>query len=63
MNLSQIETIRAESEAEATRIAAEFDTSNLTLETESLKPAKTDVKVELVALLWLPFDGRGEKAW
>jgi hypothetical protein len=60
---SQIETVRTDLEAQANEIAAQYDPNNLTLETESLKPTKTDVKVELVALLWLPFDGKGEKDW
>ena len=60
---TQIQAIQQDSEAEAARIAAQYETANLTLETETLKPAKTDVKVEMVALLWLPFDGRGERAW
>lgn len=60
---SQIQTLQQDLETQAAEIAAQFDTSAIALETESLKPAKTDVKVDLVALLWLPFDGRGEKAW
>lgn len=60
---AQIQAIQKEAEAGAAQIARQFDTSSIALETESLKPAKTDVKVDLVALLWLPFDGRGEKAW
>lgn len=59
----QIEGIKLELEAAAEDIARQFDASNLVLETETLKPTRTDVKVGLVALLWLPFDGRGEKAW
>jgi hypothetical protein len=30
---------------------------------ESLKHTNTDVKVTLVALLWLPYDERGNPAW
>jgi len=50
---SQIETVQKDLEAQADEIASQYDPANLTLETESLKPTKTDVKVELVALLWM----------
>jgi hypothetical protein len=60
---SEIETLQAEMEAEIAKITSAYETSALTLETESLKPTKTDVKVETVALLWLPCDARGERAW
>jgi hypothetical protein len=60
---AQIDTVRQEIETEASRIAEQYDPSTIALETESIKPTRADVKVELVALLWLPFDGRGEQAW
>ena len=60
---AEIETARAELEAGIATITASFDPATLPLETESIKPAKTDVKVQSVALLWLPCDARGEKAW
>jgi hypothetical protein len=50
---SQIETVQKDLEAQANEIASQYAPANLTLETESLKPTKTDVKVELVALLWV----------
>lgn len=59
----QIEIINQGLESQAKDISSQYDTNNLTLETESIKPARTDVKVDLVALLWLPFDERGEAAW
>jgi hypothetical protein len=59
----EIEALQAELEAEVSKITAAYDPAVLTLETESLKPAKSDVKVETVALLWLPCDARGERAW
>ena len=49
----EMETMRAELETEVRRIAAEYDISNLKLETEILKPTRTNVKVETVALLWM----------
>jgi hypothetical protein len=59
----EIAAIQAELEAGIQKLTESFDPSTLTLETESIKPSKTDVKVQSVALLWLPCDGRGEKAW
>jgi hypothetical protein len=58
-----IEAIQAELQAGIDKLAAAFDPAALALETESIKPARSDVKVRKVALLWLPFDGRGERAW
>lgn len=40
-----------------------FDISALKLESEFAKPTKTNVQVDLVALLWLPFDHDGNRAW
>ena len=60
---AEIEASKAELEAGIASITASFDPAALPLETESIKPAKTDVKVQTVALLWLPCDPRGEKAW
>ncbi len=54
---SQIASIKSDLEAQATQIAAQYDANNLSLETESLKPTKTDVKVELVGLLWVAVTG------
>jgi hypothetical protein len=50
----EMNTMQAELEAEAKRLAEEYDVSNLKFETETLKPTKADVKVERVALLWMP---------
>jgi hypothetical protein len=60
---SEIESIQTELEAGIAKITESYDPASLPLETESIKPTKTNVKVETVALLWLPCDGRGEKAW
>jgi hypothetical protein len=59
----EIAAIQADLEAGIEKIAAAFDPAALALETESIKPARTDVKVQKVALLWLPHDSRGERAW
>ena len=60
---AEIEAARGELEAGIAKITESFDPASLPLETEAIKPTKTDVKVETVALLWLPCDARGEKAW
>jgi hypothetical protein len=60
---SEIEAIHAEVAAGIAALAESFDPQSLPIETESIKPTKTDVKVETVGLLWLPSDGRGERAW
>lgn len=45
-------------ETEIERLKDQYDVSNLKLETESLKPTKASIKVEMVALLWVsPGDG------
>jgi hypothetical protein len=59
----EIADIQAGLEAEIAKLTASYDPAALALETESLKPTKADVKVDSVALLWLPFDARGERAW
>ncbi len=59
---AEIAEIKAELEAEIEKITASYDSDALTLESESIKPAKTDVKVNQVALLWLPCDARSERS-
>ena len=59
----EIEAIQAELEAGISKLTESFDAASLPLENESIKPTKADVKVLSVGLLWLPCDGRGEKAW
>lgn len=46
--------LQAELESEVSRIAEQYNTANLKLETETLKPTKTNIDVEQVALLWMP---------
>jgi hypothetical protein len=60
---AEIETLGKDLETEIAKLTSAHDPANLAIETESLKPTRTDVKVESVALLWLPFDSRGERAW
>jgi hypothetical protein len=59
----EIQAIQEELEAGIAKLTESFDPASLPLETESIKPTKSDVKVETVALLWLPCDARGEKSW
>ena len=59
----ELQTLQAEMEEEILKISASYDPAALVLETESIKPTKTDVKVGRVALLWLPYDSRGDQAW
>ncbi|MFT3991502.1 MAG: DUF87 domain-containing protein [Luteolibacter sp.] len=58
----QIEQIQKDLQTQMDQISTSYDPANLTLETESLRPAKTDVKVTAIALLWIPFDARGNRA-
>ena len=51
---AQIQTLQTELEAEIAKITGAYDPAAMPLETASLKPAKSDVKVDCVALLWLP---------
>ncbi len=60
---SEIEAIQSDLEEGIGKLTGSFDPASLPLETESIKLSKTDVKVDTVALLWLPSDARGEKAW
>jgi hypothetical protein len=58
----EIQALQEKLETEIAEISGSFDPSSLPLEIQILKPAKTDVKVQKVALLWLPQDARGGKA-
>jgi hypothetical protein len=59
----QMEELNRQLEAEIATLSQSYDPTALVLETESLKPTKTNVRVESIALLWLPYDARGERAW
>lgn len=60
---AEIAKAKTDLEDGISKLTESYDSSALVLETESIKPSKTDVKVQSVALLWLPFDARGEKSW
>jgi hypothetical protein len=59
----QIAELEGQLQAEIAKLSQAYDPAALALETETLKPAKTNVKVDSVSLLWLPYDERGERAW
>jgi hypothetical protein len=61
--IAELQSLQSEMEEEVSKISASYDPTALVLETKTIKPTKTDVKVGKVALLWLPYDSRGEKAW
>lgn len=60
---TEIAAMQADLEAQIARIAAAYEPAALALESESIRPAKADVKVDRIALLWLPCGARGERAW
>ena len=59
----ELAAIERETQEEVDRISANYDPAALPITRESIKPARTDVKVELVALLWLPHGANAELAW
>jgi hypothetical protein len=50
----EIEAIQSAFEADIAEISASYDPDALALETDVIKPMKTNIDVEKVALLWLP---------
>jgi hypothetical protein len=61
--VAEIAVAKSDLEEQISKLTESYDSAALSLETETIKPTKTDVKVRTVALLWLPFEERGEKAW
>jgi len=55
------EALQAELQDGIEKISRAYEAANLQLEIESIKPARTDVKVLKVALLWIPFDLQGSR--
>jgi hypothetical protein len=51
----QLEELNAQLRAETDAIEARFDSASEPLQTEQLKPKKTNITVRLVALVWAPF--------
>lgn len=59
----EMQIIQNDLDAEIAKLTVAFDPASLPLSSESLKPMRSDVKVQNVALLWLPFDAQGTQAW
>lgn len=55
--------LEAELREEVAELGHKFDSSVVELETISIKPYKKDIHIDLIALLWLPYDERGDPAW
>ena len=55
--------LKEELEADIAALSEQFDPQALALETETLKPTRTNVEVDEIALLWLPYDAQGGRAW
>ncbi len=60
---AEIAELQRVHEEEMKKISASFDPQALQLESESLRPTRTNVKVDRVALLWLPYTANGHPAW
>jgi hypothetical protein len=58
----QLEDLNSEFEAEAEALANKIDPTTEELETVTIRPKKTDISVQLVALVWVPYRD-GEPAW
>jgi hypothetical protein len=51
----QLADLQAEFDAESNTLAAKIDPATESLETISIKPKKTDISVQIVALVWMPY--------
>jgi predicted RNase H-like nuclease (RuvC/YqgF family) len=58
----QLEDLNSEFEAEAEALANKIDPMSEELEPVTIRPKKTDISVQLVALVWVPYRD-GEPAW
>lgn len=59
----QIAGLEEQLQTEIAALTEAHDPAALVLETETLKPTRTNVTVDSISLLWLPYDARGERAW
>jgi len=63
----QLNALEAELQTETQALEAKIDAQNETLETISIKPKKTNISVQLVALAWAPYwrdeSGDATSAW
>ncbi len=60
---SEIQQIERDAEEEIAKIRESLDPQSIPLQTENLRPTRANVRIDRVALLWLPFTGHGERAW
>jgi hypothetical protein len=59
----QMAELKADFDREVAELTEAFAPQSLDLDTETLKPTRANTKVDTIALLWLPYDERGERAW
>ncbi|GAA5484222.1 ATP-binding protein [Haloferula sargassicola] len=60
---ADMEELKKDLEADIAELDRGYDPSALDLDTETLKPTRANVQVDRIALLWLPYDDRGNPAW
>jgi len=58
--IAELETELAE---EIEQLKLGFEPTSIKLESEVIKPYKKNIDIRTIALLWLPYDQNGEKAW
>jgi len=59
---AQIDALNQSLTDDIANLEKTYDAENLKLGTDSLKPSRTDISVQVVGLLWIPYDGRGDRA-
>jgi polyhydroxyalkanoate synthesis regulator phasin len=59
----EIARLEEDLQEEVADLERDYDPFAMDLERESVKPYKKDIDINSVALLWLPYDERGEKLW
>ena len=63
----ELDEIQKEFKAETDELAAKTDPATEQLDKISIRPAKKDIIVQLVGLVWLPYwqsaDGKATPAW
>ncbi|MGB6220843.1 helicase HerA domain-containing protein [Haloferula sp.] len=59
----QMNELEQELQRDIEELTQAFAPTALELDTETLKPTRANTKVETIALLWLPYDERGDRAW
>ncbi|MEP4077546.1 helicase HerA domain-containing protein [Haloferula sp.] len=59
----QMDELQKDLQQDIAELTEAFAPSALDLDTETLKPTRANTKVDTIALLWLPYDDRAERAW